>query len=129
MTAVHGLLGSVLIAGSLVVVVAATWSWLAGRRSGGRLDHRSATDRAVLAVLGVVVVGGSLGVVLLITGSRPADPLHLLYGPAALVALPVAIGLGLRGSGTGSARGRRDLWTAGGGLVLLGLGLRLLATG
>lgn len=128
-TAVHHFLGLALVAGSLFVVAAAAWSAIMGRRSGGRSDHRSAVDRAVLVVLGILVSGGLLGVALLIGGARPADPLHLVYGPAALISLPVAIWIGAQTSSGDPSRVRRDLWTAGGGIVLLGLGLRLFATG
>lgn len=129
MVTLHVILGVVAAAASLVVVVSATWSALVGRGSGGRQDHRSAVDRAVLAVLGGMVAAGLIGALLLVTGSRPADPLHYLYGPAALIALPVAIWIGARGTATGSSRVRRDAWTAAGGLVLLGIALRLFATG
>ena len=125
----HVILAVAAIAASLVVIASASWSAFAGRRSGGRRDHRSAVDRAVLAVLGGVLAAGLIGAVLLITGSRPADPLHYLYGPAALIALPAAIGVGARRATRGPPRVRRDLWTAGGGVVLLGIVLRLFATG
>ena len=125
----HVILAVAAAAASLVVVAAAIWSALAGRRSGGRQDHRWAVDRAVLAVLGGVFAAGLVGAVLLVTGSRPADPLHYLYGPAALIALPVAIWIGARATPAGSSRVRRDVWTAAGGLVLLGIVLRLFATG
>jgi ribulose-5-phosphate 4-epimerase/fuculose-1-phosphate aldolase len=86
-------------------------------------------DRAVLAVLGGSLAAGLIGAVLVVTGSRPADSLHFVYGPAALIALPVAIWVGARGARAGTSRVRRDAWTAGGGVVLLGIVLRLFATG
>jgi heme A synthase len=125
----HVTLAVVAAIASLVVIAAAIWSAVAGRRSAGHRDHRSAVDRAVLVVLGSVLAAGLIGAVMLATGSRPGDPLHFLYGPAALIALPVAISVGARRTGTGSSRVRRDVWTAGGGLVLLGIALRLFATG
>jgi hypothetical protein len=125
----HVILAVVATAACLAVVATAIWSAVDGRRSGGRRDHRSAVDRAVLVVLGGVLAAGLAGAVLLLTGSRPADPLHFVYGPAALFALPVAIWVGARGTRAGSSRVRRDAWTAGGGLVLLGIVLRLFATG
>lgn len=114
---------------SLVVVLAAAWSIVSAKRSGGRRDHRFAVDRAVLAVLLVLAAAALVGLALLASGSRPADPLHLLYGPAALIAVPVAIWIGARASAGHASRLRRDFWTAGGGIVLIGLGLRLVATG
>jgi hypothetical protein len=125
----HVILAVVATAASLVVVVTAIWSAFVGRRSGGHRDHRWAVDRAVLAVLGGVFAAGLVGAILLVTGSRPADPLHYLYGPAALIVLPVAIWIGTRATRSGSSRGRRDVWTAVGGLALLGIVLRLFATG
>jgi hypothetical protein len=125
----HVIFAVVATAASLVVVATAIWSAIVGRRSAGRRDHRSAVDRAVLAALGGVLAADLIGAVLLVTGSRPADPLHFVYGAAALIALPVAISVGARGAGAGSSRVRRDAWTAGGGLVLLGIMLRLFATG
>ena len=129
MTAVHHLLGLTSIAGSLILVVAATWSVIAGRRSGGESDHRFAVDRAVLAVLLLEAAAGLVGLALLGAGSRPADPLHFLYGPAALISVPAAVWIGARAAPARRSRVRRDLWTAGGAIVLLGLGLRLFATG
>jgi peptidoglycan/LPS O-acetylase OafA/YrhL len=117
------------LAGSAAIAGVAIWSAIAGRRSGGRTDHRFAVDRAVLAVLGLVAAAGVVGIALLMSGSRPLDPLHLVYGPAALVCLPVAIWIGTRVPAGGGSRLRRDVWTAGGGIVLLGLALRLFATG
>ncbi len=117
------------MSGSAAIVGVAIWSAIAGRRSGGRSDHRFAADRVVLAVLVLVAAAGLVGIALLINGSRPVDPLHLVYGPAALACLPVAIWLGARPAGGGGSRLRRDVWTAGGGIVLFGLAWRLLATG
>jgi hypothetical protein len=125
----HVIFAVVATATSLVVTASAILSAVAGRRTGGRRDHRSMVDRAVLTVLGSALAAALIGTVLLVTGSRPADPLHYVYGPAALIALPVAIWLGARATPAGSSRVRRDVWTAGGGLVLLGIVLRLFATG
>jgi uncharacterized membrane protein YqgA involved in biofilm formation len=126
---VHEVLGLASIAMSLTVVGAALWSVVAGRRSHGRVDHRFAVDRAVLAQLLLVAAGGLIGLALLAQGSRPADPLHFVYGPAAIICLPVAILIGTRTSAARSPRLRRDIWTAGGGILLIGIGLRLLTTG
>ena len=129
MTTAHEFLGLVSIAVSVGLVGVAAWSVIAARRSDGRLDHRFAVDRAVLAAVFVVAAAGLVGIALLMAGSRPADPLHLVYGPAAIVSVPVAIMIGSRASTSGASRLRRDLSTTAGGIVLLGLALRLLATG
>ena len=127
--AAHELVGLAVIVGALVVFVTATWSAATGRRSSGRRDHRLATDRAILVVLGLLVAAGLLGVALLVMGSRPTDPLHFLYAVAGLVCLPAAIWIGAGRPAADSTRVRRDTWTAGGAVVLFGIGLRLLATG
>jgi putative Mn2+ efflux pump MntP len=128
-TAVHDLLGLATIAGSLTLVGVGVWSVIAGKRSRGGLDHRFAVDRAVLAVLLLLAAAALVGMAMLMSGSHPADPLHLVYGVAALICVPVAIWIGARSSGGRASRLRRDIWTVGGGIVLLGLALRLLATG
>ena len=125
----HVIFAAAAIIGALTVVGVGAWSAIAGRRSGGRRDNRSALDRAVLPVLGSVAVAEILGVVLLLTGARPADPLHFLYGPAALIALPVAIWFGARTPSADASRVRRDTWTVIGAIVLLGILFRLYATG
>ena len=129
MTEAHAFLGWAAIATSVAVLGVAAWSVIAARRSGGRVDHRFAVDRAVLATLISLAAAGSVGIARLLAGSRPADPLHLLYGPAALITLPIAIGLGVRASRGRASRLRRDVWTTAGAVVLLGIGARLVATG
>jgi hypothetical protein len=128
-TAVHNLLGLASIAGALAVVGAAGWSVITGWRSGGRRDHRFAVDRAVLAVLLLVAAAGVTGLARLLAASGPADPLHFVYGPAAFLSVPIAIWIEARAPAERRSRLRRDIWTAGGGIVLVGVGLRLLATG
>ncbi len=93
--------------------------------AGGALRHRSvrfALDRAILAALASVSVGIALGLVILVTGGRPADPLHLLYAGLALAILPVA-------RFWDRLAGHRLAAVGVGGLVLLGLVLRLFQTG
>jgi hypothetical protein len=128
-TAVHNLLGLASIGVSVAAIGAALWSVIAARRSDGRRDHRFAVDRAVLAVLLLLGAAGLAGMALLVSGAHPADPLHLVYGPVAILWMPVAIWIGAGGSAGGGSRLRRDVWTAGGGIVLFALGLRLLGTG
>jgi hypothetical protein len=65
----------------------------------------------------------------LLTGARPADPLHFLYGAAVLVALPIAILFGARTPPADGSRARRDAWTIVGAVVVLGILFRLYATG
>jgi hypothetical protein len=85
--------------------------------------HRVALDRLVLGLLVALVAADGFGLAMFATGSRPADPLHLVYGIAAPVVLGVARWLGrpvdLR---------RRAGWLALGALVLGGVLLRLVTT-
>jgi hypothetical protein len=99
----------------LVASVAAAVGW-----NGGRLW----LDRAVLAQTVVALVAVASGLVLLATGARPADPLHLLY--AVLLA---GLALGVR-----AAAGRRPTrrvggWLVLGSLVLGGVLVRAFMTG
>src|SRR3954447_7819501 len=128
-TGAHQLFGYASVAVTLVLLVVASWSALAARTSSGVRDHRFAVDRAILGLLAVVAVAGLVGLGLLVGGRRPAEPLHLLYGVAALVTVPVGYWLARRGGVRSSAGGRRDAWVAVAALVLLGIELRLFMTG
>jgi hypothetical protein len=86
-------------------------------------------DRAVLAELLLVAAAGLVGIARLVSGSNPADPLHLVYGLSAILCLPILIVIGVRASPGHASRLRRDVWTAGAGIVLVGIVLRLFATG
>ena len=89
----------------------------------GRL-RRFGVDRLVLAGVAVVGLAGLAGLVLLASGHVPADPLHLVYGPVALLTLPVARYMARQGT-----ERRRTLWMLLGSLVLAGVLLRLFMTG
>ena len=72
----------------------------------------------------------ALGATLAATGLRPSDSLHLLYGPAAMLTLPIGWALGARGRPDGPpSRLRRDAWMLGASVILLGLEVRLRMTG
>jgi hypothetical protein len=130
MTDAHALLARVVLAATIAMLLVGLWSRVSARRSEGRVDHRFAVDRLVLLVVGLVAANGFVGALLFAGGSRPADALHLLYGPAALVTLPVGVWLSRRGRDfTGAAGPRRDGWLVAGAVVLLGLELRLFMTG
>ena len=118
MTETHAFLGWAAIAMSVAVLGGAAWSAVAARRSESRVDHRFAVDRAILATLLFLAAAGLVGIARLLAGSRPADPLHLLYGPAALISLPIALAVGARPSGGRTSRLRRDVCTTGGAIVL-----------
>jgi hypothetical protein len=109
---------------------AAAWSAAAGRRSDGASDHRFAVDRLIGLVVVLIAANAALGALLVAGGARPADPLHFLYGPAALLTAPIGWLLGGRqGTGGAATRVRRDVWVAIAAVVLIGLEARLLATG
>ena len=125
----HHLLAILVVVATVTLLAAGGWSAFATRRSGGTRDHRFAVDRLVVAVIGLVLVNGLLGLVLIGTDGRPADALHLLYGPAALVTLPVGVSLSRRASVRAAAPQRSDAWLVVATIVLLGIELRLFATG
>ncbi len=136
MTTVHQFLAIVLVVMTVALLAAAAWSTIDARRSAGAIDHRFAVDRLILVVMAVVVTESVIGIGIALLVRGPTDPLHLLYGPLALIALPVGRGLGAsreaRAAGVtgGAARSsRRDLWVVVAAVVLLGLELRLFATG
>jgi heme A synthase len=133
----HEILGKVFLVAGVLLAAGAAWSAFAARRSSGQFDHRFLVDRMVLTVLVLVALNGAIGLLLVWSGTRPADPLHWLYGPAALVALPLALALaswrgrGGRASGLGgeASRLRRDAWVIVGAIALIGIAARLFATG
>jgi hypothetical protein len=129
-TDLHRLLGILAVAATVALLVAGGWSAIAARRSGGEADHRFAVDRLVLIVLALLATNGLIGLVQIVTGLRPADPLHLLYGPAALISLPVGAWLSRRSErGAAATARRREAWMIGAAVVLLGIELRLIVTG
>ncbi len=130
MTDAHQFLARVVVAATFAMLLTSVWSVFSARRSDGRVDHRFAVDRLVLLVVGLIAANGTAGLLLLAGGSRPADALHLLYGPAALVALPVGVWLSRRGRDfANAAASRRHGWLVVAAAVLLGIELRLFMTG
>jgi hypothetical protein len=89
----------------------------------GRWD-RHAADRVLLVALLLCSVAVAGGLITALVGGPPADPLHLVYGAAALAVLPIARYLGR----VGDPR-RRAGWLGLGSLVLLALLVRLVQTG
>jgi hypothetical protein len=121
MTLLHGLHVAAFWA---AVAVAAALGVLALGDVVARRLHRFALDRLLLALLAFVAVGELTGLGMLVTGARPLDPLHLLYGAAALLVPAVARWLGRRPE----AR-RRGAWLAAGSLAVAGVLFRLWTTG
>jgi hypothetical protein len=130
MTDAHQMLARLVVAATIALLFACVWSTISARRSAGRVDHRFAVDRLLLLVVGLVAVNGIAGLLLVAADSRPADVLHLLYGPAALITLPIGVWLSRRGRDVASAApARRDGWLAAATILLLGIELRLFMTG
>ena len=115
---VHGWAGvlSALLAAAIVVL---------GVLDGlGVVRARRGLDRLVLGLLAATGAGAILGLGVLVGQRPPSDALHLVYGVAAVVAVPGArLIAGMRRSP------RLGWWLAAGGLVTLGALLRLWATG
>jgi hypothetical protein len=117
MQQVHATGGILLLGVLFVFALAAAWLALT---TGSRPWLEIAT-RVVNALLGVQVL---VGVLLYLTGSRPAESLHLLYAVAAVGALP----LGNAFSSEAPPKARAGVLAAS-GLLTLGLLFRLISTG
>ena len=78
-------------------------------------------SRAMSAVVGVQAL---LGISLAISGDRPADWTHFIFGPLTLLVLPVAVRVSARREGRAAAS-----WLLGGWTALLLLTLRAVGTG
>ncbi|GAC1344197.1 MAG: hypothetical protein NVSMB29_17630 [Candidatus Dormibacteria bacterium] len=103
-----------------VLVVAVVAGGLAlGRREW---DRRYATYLRVCS--GVIGIQALVGIVLLLAGQRPGRGLHFLFGPAVLVALPVAERVAARHQGR-----RRASVRLGGAAVALVFALASFVTG
>jgi len=77
--------------------------------------------RLTAALVAVQVLSG---IVLVATGSRPSQALHWIYGAATLLALPLAMWIGVRRS-----KHDRQLWIAGGAIATLLFAFRAIGTG
>lgn len=77
----------------------------------------------LLLTTGVVALQAAVGLVLVLTGSRP-QLLHWFYGGATLASLPLCAWLGRRLGGR-----QWHLWLAGGAIATFLFALRALTTG
>lgn len=118
MTEIHRLLGQLVL---VLAVLSAAWSavLVGGGRQGGPLFIVNLGWTVAAALLAALV-----GVLVLIAGPGPSDPLHLLYGALAVAALP---GAALVAAGR-SGRERAIVMLIG-SVVLLIVVLRLFQTG
>ncbi len=84
MDAIHHLLAYAVAAAAAIGI---GWtSFLVARRR----PSASNTVRFQAAVVSLLIVGSASGVLLLLTGARPADGLHLLYAVVTLSIIPLA---------------------------------------
>lgn len=116
----HGMLATTSLVLAVACLGAAVVAWLWARP----IPVPVLLDRVLLlqaAVLGLALV---TGVWVALTSGSPRDPLHLAYGAAVLVPLPVARYI----ARTGTPR-RRAAYLALGALTTVGLVMRLFQTG
>lgn len=118
MDAIHRFLAYAVIG---AIVGGAVWSAAlarSGRTGGPRFEQYQA------GVVSLVIVGAASGLLMLASGSRPADGLHLLYALIAIAVIPLAR------SFLGRTGGRRAGALLLAAFVALGaIGYRLFTTG
>ena len=97
--AIHAILA---IAAIVAVVVGLVWAAvlaLKGRSGGG---GGSLSDRFQAVLIGVILLAAIAGAAVFVTGARPADGLHVVYGAVAILLIPFA--RSFVGGGTGRDR-------------------------
>ena len=72
-----------------VAAVALGVAWSVARATRPRSESRL-LERYQLLVVGLFLAAGAAGALLLVTGARPADDLHLLYAAVAIGLIPLA---------------------------------------
>jgi hypothetical protein len=97
MDAIHRVIAFATVA---AVTLGIGWSALliASRRAGG-----PGFERFQAAVVSLIVVGAASGLLLLASGTRPAETIHLLYAVVAIGLIPLARSFLGRASGRASA--------------------------
>ena len=78
----------------------------------------------LLLMTGVVALQVVVGLVLVLTGSRPSQLLHWFYGAATLVSMPLFAWLG-----RGRPERQEHLWLVAGAVATMLFALRALTTG
>ncbi len=110
------------IAYSLVLYYAALGVWglfLAVRKSGVSPSYRG----ALIIGVGIGVIQALIGIFLLVTGLRPADNLHFLYGATVILTLPLVL------SYISDKKVSRPLAFGLASLFMAGLAIRAITTG
>lgn len=128
MSGVHGALGWLTLWAAVAVALVALLAWATGQGRPGRILGRVTVGVALVAAA-VAATALFLGGLLLLTGLRPADIIHVALGIVALAVLPAALLLATWLDRGGGGRPARYLWTAGGGLLLMLLAVLLILTG
>jgi hypothetical protein len=128
MVGFHATLGWLAPGAGIVVTLAALATLILLPRPPSRVlaGLTVALAALVTALLLATMFAGGL---LLITGLRPLDMLHVLIGIAAPAALPVALAMGWWRERQGGGLGARSRWIAAGGLAVVLLGTLLGRTG
>jgi hypothetical protein len=105
---------------AIAVGVALAWTAILAvtTRSGGH-----AYDRMQAALVGLILLASVAGALLFVTGARPPDGLHFLYGGVAIVLIPLAR------SFLGGARRRDSILMLVAVVALGGVLFRLFVTG
>lgn len=90
-----------------------------------RKQAPSGSYRATLVLTeGLFILQGLVGIAIYFAGSRPHDPLHWLYGPLLVIALPIAA------SYLSGRDSRREAMVYGlAALFMFGLAIRAYMTG
>lgn len=70
-----------------IVIVGIAWSLALVRLSN---DRARGFERFQAAVVSLMIVASVSGLLLLLAGGKPADPLHLLYAVIAIAVIPLA---------------------------------------
>jgi hypothetical protein len=115
---IHRLLAYAVVAISVAGIGWSVLLVLTGRAGG------PAFERFQAAVVSLLVVGAVSGLVLLATGARPAERLHLLYATVAIALIPLARSFLGRANGRAAAALLLAAFVVLGGLVY-----RLFTTG
>lgn len=90
-----------------------------------RKQAPSGSYRATLVLTeGLFIVQGLVGIAMFLSGARPHDPLHWLYGPLLVIVLPIAASYL-----TGRETRRQALVFGIAALFMFGLAIRAYMTG
>ena len=119
MAEVHAVAGWVVLA--VVACFLIVSIVLARLREGDRLDR---LDRAGRALTALLVVQVALGLLTFLSGRRPSEPLHFLYGAAVVGVLPLASSF----ASEAPPRARSAVMAVA-CVIVLGLVWRVFATG